>query len=151
MRSAASNIWRFPSVPAEAAGARKSPCSSRPTSSGATTRTRSSSSRCPTVDGILSSPLEGEGVAKRRKGTAMLSPCVYPIRCGTPLFQIRCDLVDAGFGAGFVLVAARRAGNADGADGIFADHDRQSALRGNHIAEVDLPDGRVHLHGVGEI
>src|SRR6266853_6810472 len=44
------------------------------------------------------------------------------------LAQLGCNLVDAGLGAGFVLVAARCAGNADGADGVVADHDRQRAL-----------------------
>jgi hypothetical protein len=60
------------------------------------------------------------------------------------------NLVDAGFGAGFVLVAARGAGNADGADSVVADHDRQRALGRHEIGEEELPRIGVALDGVGE-
>src|SRR5258706_2877887 len=66
------------------------------------------------------------------------------------LFQLRSHLVDAGLGAGFVLVAARRAGNADGADGVIADHDRQRTLRGYEIGEEEIPRIGIALDGVGK-
>src|SRR5712671_3288405 len=52
------------------------------------------------------------------------------------LFQLVRHLVDAGLGASFVLVAARRPGNPDGADGVLADLDRQCALRRGDVGET---------------
>src|SRR5262245_32510809 len=45
------------------------------------------------------------------------------------LAELVLDLVDAGLRADLILVAARGAGDADCADGLFADHDRRSEER----------------------
>src|SRR5580704_15028812 len=47
------------------------------------------------------------------------------------LLEVRRNLVDARLGAGFVLFAAWRTGNPDGADRIVTDLDRQRALGGD--------------------
>jgi len=50
------------------------------------------------------------------------------------LIQAVLDLVDAGEGARFVLVAARCATDRDAADGVFANLDRHAALPGGELA-----------------
>src|SRR5262245_2589153 len=49
------------------------------------------------------------------------------------------DLLDAGLDAGFILVAAGSAGNADRADHLLADHDRQRAARGGKPVRYCAP------------
>jgi hypothetical protein len=51
---------------------------------------------------------------------------------GATLFQLIRHLVEAGLGAGFILVPAGSAGDADGADHRVADLDRQRALSRDH-------------------
>src|SRR2546423_13999794 len=63
------------------------------------------------------------------------------------LLQIAGDLVDAGLDAGFVLVAARRAGGAGRADHVFAGLDRQRAARRDHVAEAK----RAGIWGLGDV
>src|SRR3954452_13916298 len=63
------------------------------------------------------------------------------------LFELIGDLVDAGLGARLVLVAARRAGNADGADRLFAGLDRQRAAGRDHVAKPQ-PTG---VGGLGDV
>jgi len=59
------------------------------------------------------------------------------------LFEIARDLVDASLRAGFVLVATRRAGDANRADGVVADRDRQRAACGNDVGEEQLSGDRI--------
>lgn len=58
--------------------------------------------------------------------------------------------VDAGFGASLVLFTSRRAGNANRADDIVSDLDRQGALSGNHIGQLDGAQGRIFLQALGD-
>src|SRR4051812_20931138 len=51
----------------------------------------------------------------------------------TSLQTIR-HFIDTGLGAGFVVLAARRAADADAAYGLFPDLDRQAAERGDDAA-----------------
>ena len=69
------------------------------------------------------------------RATAALRRRHRPAR-GKRLLQLIRDLVDAGLGAGFVLVAAGRAGDANRADHVVADLDRQRAARRDHVAEA---------------
>src|SRR5215216_1708315 len=55
---------------------------------------------------------------------------------GPASLQLVRDLVEAGLGAGLVLVAAGRSGDGDGADRVAADNDRQAALRAHHLPEM---------------
>src|SRR5262252_3095925 len=66
------------------------------------------------------------------------------------LLQVRRHLVDAGLGAGFVLVAARRAGDADRADRVLADLDRQAALRRYDVGEMERAGREIALQRLGE-
>ena len=59
------------------------------------------------------------------------------------LFEVCGHLVDAGLGAGFILVAARCAGNADGTDHVVTDHDRQRALRRGDVGQKERTGVRV--------
>src|SRR2546421_12454028 len=52
---------------------------------------------------------------------------VFTSRIDAHLFELIGDLVEAGLGAGLVLVAAGRARYADRADHVFPDLDRQPA------------------------
>ena len=61
------------------------------------------------------------------------------------LFEVRGNLVDAGLGAGFILVAARRAGNPDGADDVVTDLDRQRALGRHDVGQEQGTGGRIAL------
>src|SRR5262245_66052409 len=63
----------------------------------------------------------------------------------TPSFELVGDLLDAGLDAGFVLVAAGSAGNADRADHLLADHDRQRAARGGEAGEILRAHLRIFL------
>src|SRR5262245_7913368 len=55
------------------------------------------------------------------------------------------DLLDAGLDAGFVLVAAGSAGDADRADHLLADHDRQRAARCGEAGEILRAHLRIFL------
>src|SRR5258708_16939175 len=62
------------------------------------------------------------------------------------LFQrVRC-LVDAGLGADLILLAAGCSRDADRADHIVADLDRQGALGSDPVAEMDAGRGPVVLY-----
>src|SRR5215468_3050729 len=63
----------------------------------------------------------------------------------TPSFELVGDLLDAGLDAGFVLVAAGSPGNADRADHLLADHDRQRAARGGEAGEILRAHLRIFL------
>ncbi len=65
--------------------------------------------------------------------------------------EIGRDLVDARLGAGFVLVAARRAGDPDGADDVITDLDRQRALSGHDVCQHERAGGRVALDAVRKL
>src|SRR5215469_4602171 len=67
------------------------------------------------------------------------------------LLELIGDLVEAGFGAGLVLLAARRTGHTDRADDLVADLDRQRALRRNDPAEMHRARGRVVLDALDEL
>src|SRR6185295_15577168 len=54
-------------------------------------------------------------------------------------------LVEARLYAGFVLVAAGCTRHAGRADHLFADHDGQRALGGDHVGQIDLAVLRVIL------
>src|SRR5262245_27009850 len=58
------------------------------------------------------------------------------LRASPPSLELVGHLVDAGLDAGFVLVAAGSAGDADRADDVLADHDRQRAARGGEAGEI---------------
>src|SRR5579872_2992385 len=70
---------------------------------------------------------------------------------GAALFQLVGDLVEAGLGADLVLVAAGRAGDADPADHLIADLDRQSALRRDDPVEVYEERRRVGLETLHDL
>src|SRR4051794_36171880 len=63
------------------------------------------------------------------------------------LLELVGDLVDAGLGAGFILVAAGSAGDADGTNRFHADIDRQRAARRDHVAETQ----RAGIGGLGDV
>src|SRR5258708_20938078 len=67
------------------------------------------------------------------------------------LFQCIRRLVDAGLGADLILLAAGRSRDADRADHIVAGLDRQGALGGHHVAEMDKGRGRVVLDPLDEL
>src|SRR5258708_25844853 len=67
------------------------------------------------------------------------------------LFQRIRDLVDAGLGADLILLAAGRSGDADRPDHIVANLDRQRALGGDHVAEIDEGPGRVVLDPLDQL
>src|SRR5712664_4210612 len=67
------------------------------------------------------------------------------------LFQRIRHLVDAGLGADLILLAARRSRNTDRADHVVADLDRQGALGGDHVGEVDEGRGRVVLDALDQL
>src|SRR5450432_3713846 len=67
------------------------------------------------------------------------------------LFEIRRDLVDAGLGADFVLVAARCTGHPDGADRVPVDDDRQRALRRDDVGEKERAGSRIALDVLGKL
>src|SRR5260370_36354225 len=64
------------------------------------------------------------------------------------LFEVRGNLVDAGLGAGFILVASRRARNPDGADDVVTDLDRQRALGRDDVGQKKGTGGRSSLYGI---
>jgi hypothetical protein len=53
------------------------------------------------------------------------------------LFEVGRYLVEAGLYAGFILVAIRGTGNADGPNGFFCDHDRQRTLRRGDVGQAE--------------
>src|SRR5882724_2225401 len=65
--------------------------------------------------------------------------------------ELVLDLVDARLCADLILVAARGAGDADCADRLFANHDRQRAARGRDIGEKELSGNRVLADVLGEL
>src|SRR3954467_13731160 len=64
------------------------------------------------------------------------------------LFELVGDLVDAGFDAGLVLLAAGSAGGAGRADHVFADLDRQCAAPGGEAGEILRAHLRILLQPV---
>ena len=64
---------------------------------------------------------------------AALARLLMFLMVANKLSEFGRNFVDAGLGAGFVLVAAWRARNADGADRVLAHHDRQGTLRSHEI------------------
>src|SRR6266478_4019706 len=67
------------------------------------------------------------------------------------LFEIVGDLVDAGLSTNFILVAAWRAGNADGTDRLLSDHDRQRAAGSHDVGEHQLGGGRILADVLGKL
>ena len=65
--------------------------------------------------------------------------------------EIRRNLVDAGLGTGFILVAARRAGHPDGADDVVTDLDRQRALGRHHVGQKQGTGGAITLDAGGKL
>src|SRR5205807_1841584 len=61
------------------------------------------------------------------------------------------DLVDAGLRADLVLLAAGRAGDADRADDLLADLDRQRPPSGNHVVEMNREVGGVLLDALDDL
>src|SRR5882724_6568174 len=98
----------------------------------------------------MSADREAAGQCKRGDSDCSLnhdgSPCAS--RCGLAgnwiavrkggLPELVLDLVDASLCTGLVLLAARGAGDANGADRFFTDHNRQRAARGRDIGEEEL-------------
>src|SRR5690349_7031322 len=86
--------------------------------------------------------------------TGLLVPATASWRngCGEGgLVELVLDLVDAGLGADLILVAAWGAGDADRADRLLANHDRQRAARGCDIGEEQLSGHRVLPDVLGEL
>src|SRR5438552_13057749 len=67
------------------------------------------------------------------------------------LLKLIGDLVEPGLGAGLVLVAARGAGDADRADHLLPDLDRQGALRRYGIGHMHCEIRRVSLKSVSDL
>src|SRR5262249_29151911 len=67
------------------------------------------------------------------------------------LLELVLDLVDAGLGTDLILVTARGAGDANGANRFFTDHDRQGAARGGDVGKEELPGHRILPHILGEL
>src|SRR4051794_11836144 len=87
---------------------------------------------------------------------ALLVPAIANWRemvCGEerPLAELVLALVDARLCADLIFVAARGAGDADCADRLFANHDRQRAARGRDIGEKELSGHRVLADVLGEL
>src|SRR5262245_5935354 len=61
---------------------------------------------------------------------------VLVLRVSPPSLELVGHLVDAGLDAGFVLVAAGSAGDANRTDDVLADHDRQRTTRGGEAGEI---------------
>jgi len=59
------------------------------------------------------------------------------------LVQLVGDPIDTRFHAGFILFAAGGTGCAGSSDNLVTDLDRQRALVGNYIGEVDEPERRI--------
>lgn len=66
------------------------------------------------------------------------------------LLELIGDLVNPSLGADLVLVPAGRAGDADGADHVVADLDRQRTLGGDDAAQMHRSGRRVVLDTLGE-
>jgi hypothetical protein len=62
------------------------------------------------------------------------------------LFEIGRHLVAAGFGAGLVLIAARRTGNSDCPDGFVANHHGRRTLRWRDIGRAECASRRIALN-----
>src|SRR5262245_5647056 len=69
-----------------------------------------------------------------RAGRVIARPCLTGITARS--LELIGDLVDAGLDAGFVLLAAGSAGDADRTDDVLADRDRQRATRGGKPGEI---------------
>jgi len=54
-----------------------------------------------------------------------------------PLFEAVADLVESSTGAGFILVAARRAADPKGGDGLLASLDHDRTLRQQHVWNLE--------------
>src|SRR5215471_3086145 len=80
------------------------------------------------------------GLSRNRFGCAGLIATDCSV-CGS--LQISGYLVDAGLGAGLVLVAARRTGHPDCADRFVADLDRQCTLRRGDVGQEKCTGIRV--------
>src|SRR5262249_5097929 len=83
----------------------------------------------------------------RARGGARSPPARPPAsprewRSARSAAEPRGDLVDAGFGADFVLVAAGRARDADRAHHVVAGADRQAARGGGDLLEMEGACGR---------
>ena len=63
----------------------------------------------------------------------------------TPSLQLIGHFVDPGLDASFVLFTARRARSAGCADDLVADLDRQRALVGYDVGEMDQAERRIRL------
>src|SRR5262249_58083663 len=87
----------------------------------------------------------------RSRGSKSATKALAPTRRAEPLFELVGDLVDAGFGAGLVLIAARSAGYADRTDDLLADLDRQGALRRYGVGYMHREICRVLLEAVGDL
>ncbi len=61
------------------------------------------------------------------------------------------SLVDAGLGAGLILVAARRARNPDSADDVVTDLDRQRALGRDDVGQKKGTGGRIALDAIRKL
>ena len=105
----------------------------------------------------LMSALTPKADIRRREWDVRFVPQADKVRCSRdwvirsprqrPLFapslQLIGNLVDAGLGAGFILVATWRAGNPDGAEDIVAYLDRQRALGRHDIGQKQRTGLRV--------
>src|SRR5260221_1986913 len=67
------------------------------------------------------------------------------------LLELLGHLVDPGLDAGLVLLAARCARRAGRADGIVTDLDRQRALIGDDVVEMDQAEARVGLQARDQV
>src|SRR6266550_4515005 len=74
-------------------------------------------------------------------GRAKLSRIATPAQS----LELVGDLVEAGLRADLVLLSAGRAGDADRADDFLADPDRQRALSGDNVVEMNREIGGVLL------
>ena len=80
----------------------------------------------------------GQALSPRRRSADRYHTIVGLI---PPLFQPIGDLVEAGAGAGFALLAARRAADAEAGDGLLAGPDQDPALpqkQVRNLVEKDL-------------
>src|SRR5438067_9622581 len=124
-------------------------CSSLEPRTGASTRSPASSNACkrtsaPTFAARTSCPARATGCSR---SSPSAPPSCSSISCA--LFK---DLVDAGFGAlGVVLAAAGaagRAGDANGADHAIAGADRHAARRRRDVRQEDRPEVGKLLHAL---